>query len=61
MGHKNPDAYRRKAEECRARATLAELPAQQAAWTRLAEDWDAFATGMDQMARQWPGVIGASD
>jgi hypothetical protein len=54
MANKTADDYRRKAEECRARAANAELPAQQAAWARLADDWDTFANSMDQMARQWP-------
>jgi hypothetical protein len=54
MANKNSDDYRRKAEECRARATLAERPEQQAAWARLADDWDHFANNMDVIARQWP-------
>jgi len=32
MGTKTPDDYRRKADACRTRAHLAELPQQQAAW-----------------------------
>jgi hypothetical protein len=57
MTNRTPDEYRRKAEECRARAALAELPEQQAAWARLAEDWDAFANSMDQIARQWSASV----
>jgi hypothetical protein len=53
MANKTPDEYRRKAEECRARAGLAELPQQQAAWIRLAEDWETFADSMDEIVRQW--------
>ena len=54
MENKTSEDYRRKAKECRVRATLAELPHQQAAWERLAEDWDNFANNMDLIARQWP-------
>jgi len=53
MANKTSEDYRRKAKECRVRATLSELPEQQAAWERLAADWDNFANNMDLIARQW--------
>lgn len=54
MASKTSEDWRRKAEECRTRANLAELPQQRAAWIRLAEDWETFADSMDEIARQWP-------
>jgi len=45
--------YRRKAEECRARAKRAERPEGKAAWIRLAEDWEKFASSMEDFATRW--------
>jgi len=53
MGTKTPGDYRRKADECRARAHLAELSQQQAAWARLADDWENLANRMDEVAKHW--------
>jgi hypothetical protein len=47
------DVYRAKAAECRARAQRAELPKEQSAWNRLAEDWEDFAKSMDEVAKHW--------
>jgi len=54
MASKTSEDCRRRAEECRARAALAEHPEQRVAWIRLAEDWETFAASMDEIARQWP-------
>jgi hypothetical protein len=44
--------YRRRADECRERATKAALAKDKDGWLRLAEDWQKLADSADQGAAQ---------